>query len=826
MPIWKYSPLRTTDDPELGDMELNQVQDGGTRRSPWPGDAADPEGTSNIGIEQKNQDEDDTVSSRLPYCFGMLVLLAIIYVLARTEAVENSSSKHAPFDIGSYRREKLASTTPHIIECTEATEGGSQNACYLPRKTRYEAVRQKGATLWMTGLSGSGKSTIAKELEKQLVLLKGKHVYRLDGDNIRTGLNRDLGFSADDRAESVRRVGEMSCLFSDSGTITVVSLVSPYRNDRNSVRDRHVQQGIPFFEIFMNVSLDVVTQRDPKGLYKQVKEGKLKDFTGVDAPYEPPTSAEIVLPNDKMTVDECVQTILKVLHQEGLLNGAPNDPMGLPLPDGDTVVDLLVPSTLREARRTEAKSLPTVSLTDIDLNWLQTVAEGWASPLKGFMRENVLLQVLHFSSFLVDTHNTTGYVRLYDEPSELSSVPEHQPPLRASMSIPIILPCTDFTKLLIESSKKHAVALSTKDGVIVAILRQPEVYRNRKEEIVTRIFGAMDSGHPYVKHILHGGDWLIGGDIELLEKISYGDGMDKWRLDAKELREEFFKKGADVVYAFQTRNPTHAGHAYLINTAGERLKKQGYEKPILWLSPLGGWTKSDDVPLDVRVKQHEAVLKEGMLDPDSTVMAIWPAPMMYAGPTEVQFHAKSRRCGGASQFVVGRDPAGMKRSLDAEKHPGENMYREDDGKYVLAMSPGLGEMKLLDFDQVYYDKAFHTMRTIDPSRPDDFISISGSAMRNLARNGAQLCKGKLPSDPVKANCVPPGFMPPSGWEIMKDYYQNVEDEKWVPYSRFVIHSLSLSLSLSLYLCLFDTHTRQFEFDYTVVSTNLLSFLVY
>ncbi len=781
MPTWKYSSLSTAPDPEWGDTELPPIQNIGGRAS-RQGDAS-PEKNSYIDFEEKSEDGDDMVQKRLPYCFGLLVLLAIIYVLARSEAVDMPSSKCPAFDIGDYRREKLASATPNIIECTEANEGGSQKACYLPRKTRYEAVRQKGGTLWMTGLSGSGKSTIAKALEKQLVLLRGKHVYRLDGDNIRTGLNRDLGFSADDRAESVRRVGEMSCLFSDSGIITIVSLVSPYRNDRDSVRERHVQQGIPFYEIFMDVSLDVVKARDPKGLYKQVEEGTIKDFTGVDAPYEPPPSAEIVLSNNDMTVDECVQVILKLLREEGLLNGAPNDPTGLPLPDGDTVVDLLVPSTLQEARRAEAESLPTAPLTDIDLNWLQTVAEGWASPLKGFMRESVLLQVLHFSSFLVDTHNTTGYVNLYDEPSELSSVPDYQPPLRASMSVPIVLPCTDFTKRLIESSNKNSVALATKDGVIIAILRNPEVYKNRKEEIVTRIFGAMDPGHPYVKHILNGGDWLIGGDIELLEKVTYSDGMDHWRLSAKEVREEFYKKGADVVYAFQTRNPTHAGHAYLMNTAGERLKKQGYEKPMLWLSPIGGWTKSDDVPLDVRVKQHEAVLDHGMLDPDSTVMTIWPAPMIYAGPTEVQFHAKSRRCGGASQFVVGRDPAGMKRSPYAEERPGESTYEENDGKYVLAMSPGLGDMKLLGFEQVYYDKALHTMSVIDPSRPDDFISISGSDMRTLARNGANPCKGKLPSDPVAANCVPPGFMVPSGWEIMKDYFQNVNDEKWVPYSR-------------------------------------------
>jgi 3'-phosphoadenosine 5'-phosphosulfate synthase len=137
---------------------------------------------------------------------------------------------------------------------------------------------------------------------------------------------------------------------------------------------------------------------------------------------------------------------------------------------------------------------------------------------------------------------------------------------------------------------------------------------------------------------------------------------------------EFEKKNADAVYAFQTRNPTHAGHAYLMRTARDILKKKGYNNPILWLSPLGGWTKFDDVPLDVRVKQHEAVIKEGMLDGETTVMAIWPAPMIYAGPTEVLFHAKSRRNAGATYFVAGRDPAGMKGSSLAVAHPDDDLY--------------------------------------------------------------------------------------------------------------------------------------------------------
>mmetsp|Transcript_1482 Transcript_1482/g.2435 ORF Transcript_1482/g.2435 Transcript_1482/m.2435 type:complete len:1032 (+) Transcript_1482:189-3284(+) len=756
-------------------------------------------------------DTSDNFSKKRDVCLGFLVLSAIVYVLARagassadcpeptfvplkTSSESSSSSKSsshassssfADFDIGAYREKILSQSTPHIIECAEAGEGGSQDACHLPRAKRYAAIEQKGVTLWMTGLSGSGKSTIASLLEEQLVLQHGKNVYRLDGDNIRTGLNRDLGFSKADRAESVRRVGELACLFADAGIITIVSLVSPYREDRDEVRKRHEDQGIKFLEVFMDVPLKVVQERDPKGLYKKVAAGELKGFTGVDDPYEKPLHPEINMKNYEMTVQESVDLLMRELRRHGILVGGPTLPQGLPYPDGDEIVDLLVSHHEAHSKMEEAKTLPKVLLTDIDVNWLQTVAEGWAAPLKGFMREGALLQTLHFNSMLVDPFNITGSKAINEMQTNFLDF-KTVPPKRVSMSVPIVLPITAYTKTAIEKSSKHAVTLMSKHGKPLAILRNPEVYVNRKEEIVSRIFGVIDNGHPYIEHIYSGGDWLLGGEIELLERIRYNDGLDKFRLTAPEVMREIEKKGADAVYAFQTRNPTHAGHAYLMRTGREILLKKGYSNPILWLSPLGGWTKSDDVPLDVRVKQHEAVIKDGMLDADTTVMAIWPAPMIYAGPTEVLFHAKSRRNAGATYFVAGRDPAGMKGSEQAVSHPDDDLYDGNHGRYVLTMSPGQDPMNILPFGQVYYDKRDHVMKAPDPKRPDDFISISGSKMRKLAAQGAKPCdvsNGKeIPSDLLAANCIPPGFMVQSGWEIVCDYYQNVESDRWVPYS--------------------------------------------
>mmetsp|Transcript_18511 Transcript_18511/g.26054 ORF Transcript_18511/g.26054 Transcript_18511/m.26054 type:complete len:1092 (+) Transcript_18511:37-3312(+) len=697
-------------------------------------------------------------------------------------------------DMGELRSKALANTPPHIIECSAANAGESQSACHLPSSTRYAALGQKGATLWMTGCSGAGKTTIATALEDRLVKHYGKHVYRLDGDNLRTGINRDLTFSEADRAEAVRRSGEIATLFADSGVITLVGLISPYRADRDAVRKRHEDQGIPFYEVFLDVPVDELKKRDPKGQYARVESGELKHFTCIDDPYEEPLYPEITLKTHELQIEESADQLFRMLEMDGILEGAPKlTPPGLPNPDGDVVVDLHVPSSQKSAKVAEAASLPKVRITDIDLNWLQVIGEGWASPLKGFMREGTLLETLHFNSLLVDPFNLTGNALKHESKTNFESFPNHQAPQRVSMSIPITLSCTDYTKNAIESSGQTDVALVTQLGEIVAILRDAEIYNNRKEEIVTRMYGVIDPGHPYIANIYSGGDYLIGGEVELLDRIKYNDGLDQWRKTANELMEEFQQKGADTVFAFQTRNPTHAGHAYLMKSAGDDLKKQGYKKPVLWLSPLGGWTKSDDVPLDVRVKQHEEVLKAGIshpggLDPDSTVMAIWPAPMVYAGPTEVEFHAKSRRSAGASYFVVGRDPAGMKGSSLALAHPDDDLYDGDHGRYVLQNSPGIGNMKMLSFVKVMYDISDNVMKIPDETRMQDFISISGTKMRLLARNGAVPCSPTdIPTDLVEANCIPSGFMVPEGWKGVVDYYKNIEDsQRWIPWSRPII----------------------------------------
>ncbi len=187
----------------------------------------------------------------------------------------------------------------------------------VAREEREKLLNQKGVTVWMTGLSASGKSTIACILE-QMLLHKKKHAYRLDGDNIRMGLNKNLGFSAEDRAENIRRIGEVAKLFTDAGVIAITSFISPYKKDRDAVR-AGMKPG-EFIEVYVNVSLAAAEQRDPKGLYKKARAGQIKGFTGIDDPYEAPEKAEIVIDTESTPAAEAAQQILAYLDRGGYLH--------------------------------------------------------------------------------------------------------------------------------------------------------------------------------------------------------------------------------------------------------------------------------------------------------------------------------------------------------------------------------------------------------------------------------------------------------------------------------------------------------------------------
>lgn len=188
---------------------------------------------------------------------------------------------------------------------------------HINRNERAAQKRQRPCILWFTGLSASGKSTTANALEQKLFEL-GHHTYLLDGDNVRHGLNKDLGFSDDDRVENIRRIGEMSKLFADAGLIVLSAFISPFRADRQMVR--HLVEDGEFIEIHMSTPLSVCEQRDPKGLYKKARQGEIKNFTGIDSVYEAPESPEITLNTAEFDIEACADKVIAYLKQNKIIH--------------------------------------------------------------------------------------------------------------------------------------------------------------------------------------------------------------------------------------------------------------------------------------------------------------------------------------------------------------------------------------------------------------------------------------------------------------------------------------------------------------------------
>ncbi len=187
----------------------------------------------------------------------------------------------------------------------------------LSRLQRAEQKKQNSCVLWFTGLSASGKSTTANQVE-QLLYKLNHHTYLLDGDNVRHGLNKDLGFGDSDRVENIRRIGELSKLFADAGLIVLSAFISPFRSDRQMVRDL-MPEG-EFVEIFMNTPLEVCESRDPKGLYQKARRGEIKNFTGIDSAYESPEKPEIVLNTAECSVEECAQQVIDYMRAHHIIH--------------------------------------------------------------------------------------------------------------------------------------------------------------------------------------------------------------------------------------------------------------------------------------------------------------------------------------------------------------------------------------------------------------------------------------------------------------------------------------------------------------------------
>ncbi|XP_043591791.1 bifunctional 3'-phosphoadenosine 5'-phosphosulfate synthase isoform X2 [Bombus pyrosoma] len=601
-----------------------------------------------------------------------------------------------------------------------------EQAHHVSRAKRGQAMGSirgfRGCTVWLTGLSGAGKTSIAFQVEA-ILIDHGIAAYGLDGDNVRSGLNHNLGFTKEDRKENIRRVAEVAKLFADSGQICLCSFVSPFEEDRQMARQIHKMSDLPFFEVFVDTPLTVCEARDTKGLYKKARQGAIKGFTGIDQMYERPLNPDLVVVTENCTPEESAATVIDLLEKQHIIPvlQKPATP----------IRELFIPESRISSAKTEAATLQNLEINEIDVQWLQVLAEGWAAPLTGFMREHQYLQTQHLKC-------------LREGDREINQ------------SVPIVLAIHTKDKERLNGLSSFTLRYKNK---VLAILRRPEFYYHRKEERCGWQFGTNNLGHPYVKMIHESGDWLVGGDIEVIERIKWHDGLDQYRLTPNEIRTKCKKMKADAVFAFQLRNPVHMGHALLMQDTKKRLlEERGFKNPILLLHPLGGWTKDDDVPLQTRILQHEAVLSEGVLDPHSTLLAIFPSPMMYAGPVEVQWHAKARMNAGANFYIVGRDPAGI---LHPNKNatPDGNLYDPTHGARVLLLARGLQSLEIIPFKVAAYDKKYKKMSFFDEKRKEDFEFISGTKMRCLAKAGEN---------------PPDGFMSPKAWFVLAQYYQNLE----------------------------------------------------
>jgi adenylylsulfate kinase len=195
---------------------------------------------------------------------------------------------------------------------TNLTWHGSE----IDRAAREKSRGHRGATLWLTGLSGSGKSTLSHRVER-LLIERGAFAYVLDGDNVRHGLSADLGFSQEDRQENIRRLGEVAKLFTDAGAVVLTAFISPYRSDRQRVRDLLAPGD--FVEVYVAASVEVCESRDPKGLYKKARAGEIPDFTGISAPYEAPENAEVVVDTGELSLDESAARVVAYLESSGIV---------------------------------------------------------------------------------------------------------------------------------------------------------------------------------------------------------------------------------------------------------------------------------------------------------------------------------------------------------------------------------------------------------------------------------------------------------------------------------------------------------------------------
>jgi ATP sulfurylase/adenylyl-sulfate kinase len=560
---------------------------------------------------------------------------------------------------------------------------------------------RRGCTVWLTGLSGAGKSTITGLLTEELQR-RGRRVEVLDGDEVRENLSKGLGFSKEDRDTNIRRIGWVADRLTRNGVFVIVAAISPYRAARDEVR----QLIGDFIEVHVDCSLEVLTARDVKGLYAKALAGELANFTGVSDPYEAPLRPEVRVDSAVQTVTESVGDILAVLEGEGYLrpSGESNGhapglelegefhraaPSGLPPPHGGVLTVRLAEPARAAQLEAEARGLTQIELDAWALSDLELLAVGALSPLTGFLGEADLLSV-------------RDRLRLADG---------------TVWSLPVILPVAAAQARGLKPGQRLALAGG---GELLALLTVAETYAYDRAQLARSVYGTDDPSHPGVARTLAQPGWAVAGPVEVM-KVPEGS-FPEYRLTPTQTRAIFDELGWKTVVGFQTRNPVHRAHEYLQKVALEQVDG-------LLLHPLVGETKDDDIPARVRIRCYEALLQHHY-PPERVVLAVFPASMRYAGPREAIFHALVRKNYGCTHFIVGRDHAGVGSYYGT--YEAQEIFEQ-----FLPEEIGI---QLLKFEHSFYCRACAAMATTRtcPHNEGQRIILSGTRVRQMLRAGEAL----------------------------------------------------------------------------------------
>ena len=561
----------------------------------------------------------------------------------------------------------------------------------------------KGVTVWFTGLSGSGKTTVATRVHE---LLHERHILseRLDGDVVRRSLTRDLGFSKEDRDKNIERVTFVAKLLTRNNVVVLTAFISPYRRMRDNAR---AEIG-DFVEVYVRTPMEVLLERDVKGMYKKAMAGEIQNFTGVNDPYEEPVNPELVLDTAAESIEESALRVIALLEDRGYVPRGTSSSVsatvdrasadrklvesrrtpGPSIPHGGTLVNRELEGEALKSAIRHAGELTTLTLDERELSDLEMIGVGALSPLTGFMRR-------------MDYETVVESMRLSD-------------------GVIWAMPVTKAVSSAEAASLKEGqeVTLADEGGNAMAIMQVTDIYPYDKEREAEKCFGTKDVAHPGVARLMAQGEVLIGGPVQVLRRPAYTQ-FGEYRLTPMETRLKMDEKGWKTVVGFQTRNPVHRAHEYLQKIALETIDG-------LLLHPLVGATKSDDVPADVRMHTYEEILKH-YYPASRAMLSVFPAAMRYAGPREAVWHAICRKNYGCTHFIVGRDHAGV-----------GNYYGSYDAQVLIDSLPphelGIVPVK---YEHTFFCRTCGNMASTRscPHGREHHVVLSGTKVREMLLNG-------------------------------------------------------------------------------------------